>query len=168
MTIVYLSETGFTEKYATMLSKRCRMPLMPLAEALKTLEKGSPVVYLGWLRAGKIMGLKKAKRKFTLKAVAGVGIRPDVDNMVKTVCAMSGVPEDGGFYLPGGYAPDKLQGGKKKALSMVLNALSKKIKSQPALAPGQDELLRVFEHGGSFVSKRAISNMEIYVRTHRD
>lgn len=164
MTIVYTSETGFTARYATMLGQQCKKPVLPLDEALATLEKGSDVVYLGWLMAGRITGLDKAKKYFTIRAVAGVGVRPDVENMSKTICKMSAVPDDGGFYLPGGYAPDKLQGNKKKALAMVLNILRKKISKQTTISPGEKRLLEVFECGGSFVDKQYLTAMKNYVK----
>lgn len=164
ITIVYTSETGHTQRYATMLGELCRKPVMSLAEAKSNLEKGSQIVYLGWVRAGRVVGLKQAKRKFSIRAVAGVGIRPDVETMSQNICKMRGVPSDGGFYLPGGYAPDKLEPGKNKALSMVLGVLSKKINKQENISPGEKRLLQVFEKGGSFVEKQYITNLKNYVK----
>ncbi len=164
MTIVYTSETGHTARYATMLGDLCNKPVMTLDEALKTLDKKADIVYLGWFQAGKIVGLKKAKRRFHLRAVAGVGIRPDVENMNQVICKMKGVPEGGGFFLQGGYDPEKLEGGKKKALTMVLKVLSKKINQNENPSPKEKRLLYVFEHGGSFVDKQYIVAMKNYVK----
>lgn len=164
MTIVYTSETGFTARYATLLGQQCKKTVLSLEEALNTLEKGSDVVYLGWLMAGRVTGLDKAKKHFTIRAVAGVGIRPDIENMTKTICKMSAVPAEGGFYLPGGYAPDQLQGNKKKALAMVLNLLRKKISKQKTISPGEKRLLEVFECGGSFVDKQYLAPLKDYVK----
>lgn len=164
ITIVYTSETGHTQRYATMLGELCRKPVMTLEEAKEKLEKGSKIVYLGWVMAGRVVGLKQARKKFQILAVAGVGIRPDVDNMTKTICNMTGVPSDGGFYLPGGYNPETLEPTKKKALTMVLGVLSKKIRKKETLNPSEKRLLQVFEHGGSFVEKQYITQLKNYVK----
>lgn len=165
MTIVYTSETGFTKEYATLLAEMTQLPLYDWDTALTTLEKNVPIVYLGWLRAGKVVGLDKAKKQFQIQAVGCVGIRPDIENMNQTLRKMSAVPSQGGFFLQGGYAPDKVQGGKKKALQMVFALLSKAIQSQKSLKPEEEALLRVMKEGGSFVSKENLLPLATYIRS---
>ena len=58
--IVYTSATGFTARYAALLAERTRLPAYELAQAGTALSKRAPVLYLGWLCAGGIKGLKKA------------------------------------------------------------------------------------------------------------
>lgn len=165
MTIVYTSETGYTANYAKHLAKHCNLPLLPLAEAQEKLEAKSPIIYLGWIMAGKVVGLKEARKKFTIKAVCGVGIRPDVDNMTKTIRRMRGVPKEGGFYCQGGYAPDKLSPNKRKSLTMVLGILGKKIRSKNSITSEEKKLLQVFDKGGSFVDKNQLVHLINYIKT---
>ena len=57
--IVYTSQTGFTARYAALLAERTGLPCRPLKEAA-ALPRGTAVIYLGWLCAGGIKGLKGA------------------------------------------------------------------------------------------------------------
>lgn len=43
-TVVYVSKTGFTERYARMLAERLGTRALPLDEAVKSLGKGGDVV----------------------------------------------------------------------------------------------------------------------------
>ena len=72
--IVYTSATGFTARYAALLAERPRLPAYELAQAGTALSKRAPVLYLGWLCAGGIKGLKKAAARFDVKAVCAVGM----------------------------------------------------------------------------------------------
>lgn len=164
MTIVYTSETGFTAQYAAMLGKSTKMTVLPLTEALTTLEKGTPIFYMGWLMAGKIKGFKKAKKKFKIVGTCAVGIRPDVKNLTQVLSKSYKMHDGELFYLPGGHAPDKLEGGKKKALKMVLSILSKTIQNQKSLSPTDERLLKVFEHGGSLVDKKLLPPIVQFLR----
>ena len=71
--IVYTTNTGYTKKYAELLSKHTGLPLYSLKDATK-LSKGEPIIYLGWLMAGVIKGYKRASKSFTVSAVCGVGM----------------------------------------------------------------------------------------------
>lgn len=72
--IVYTSNTGFTESYAKMLGNRLNLPVYSLSDAEKSIDKGSDIIYLGWLAAGIVKGYKKAAKRYTIKAVCGVGM----------------------------------------------------------------------------------------------
>lgn len=72
--IVYVSNTGFTTRYAAMLSARLGIPAHPLAWALKELPAGTPVIHMGWLMAGSVRDCRKAARRFDVRAVVGVGL----------------------------------------------------------------------------------------------
>ena len=65
--LVYTSATGFTARYAQLLSRRTGLPCLALERA-KELPAGTGVVYLGWLCAGGIKGLKKARNSSTCGA----------------------------------------------------------------------------------------------------
>ena len=52
--IVYTSNTGYTARYAAILSEKLGLPAHTLAEAKKTLTAGTPIIYMGWLMAGSV------------------------------------------------------------------------------------------------------------------
>lgn len=60
--IVYKSNTGHTEQYAHLLSDKLNIPCYSLREANRKLKKDDGIIYLGWLFAGKVKGLKKASK----------------------------------------------------------------------------------------------------------
>ena len=105
--IVYTSQTGFTARYAALLAERTGLPCRPLKEAA-ALPRGTAVIYLGWLCAGGIKGLKGARRRFRTAAVCAVGMAAEVEEAkLRRDNRLEGVPL---FYLRGGYAPEKLTG----------------------------------------------------------
>lgn len=71
MIIVYESKTGFTKKYAEMLSAKTGLKLYRVKE-LSKINIYEEIIFLGWMKIGKVQGLKKV-RKYNLKAVCGSG-----------------------------------------------------------------------------------------------
>ena len=71
MIIVYESKTGFTKRYAEMLAAKTGMKVYRVNE-LSKIDKKEEIVFLGWMKVGRIQGLKKV-RKFNVKAVCGSG-----------------------------------------------------------------------------------------------
>ena len=70
--IVYTSNTGYTAQYARMLEERTGWKVYSLDEAWGALAENTPVLYLGWLMASQVKGLKKAQKRFKICAVCGV------------------------------------------------------------------------------------------------
>ena len=62
--IVYTSNTGFTARYAALLSEETGLPAYSIKEAGKKLTKGASVIYLGWLFATNVKDYDKASRKY--------------------------------------------------------------------------------------------------------
>ena len=141
--IVYTSNTGFTAQYATLLSHQTGLPLHQLEEAA-ALPRGTQVLYLGWLCAGKVQGLKKAAARFRVEAVCAVGMAPECDP-AKLVgdnhC--NGLPL---FYLRGGYTPARVRGKYKMMMAMMKAILSKKTD------PQSREALEAMKRGADWVS----------------
>ena len=61
--IVYTSNTGSTQEYADLFSKKTGLPAFSLREAEKKLPSGSEIIYMGWLAAGSVKGFGKAAKK---------------------------------------------------------------------------------------------------------
>lgn len=164
MTIVYTSETGFTAEYANKLGKLLDIPVYTLTDALEGLEHGREIFYMAWVMAGRLKDYDKAKKKFKVQGICGVGIRPDTENMLKSLSKTHSISKDCVFYLQGGYKPDVLKGSYKAPLTVVLSILKGKIKSQASISQEEQKLLEVFSKGGSFVEKENLSSMELWLK----
>lgn len=150
MTIVYTSETGITREYAEKIGKLASCPVYSLQEAVQSLPQGTEVFYMSWVMAGQVKDMDKVKKHCTVKGLGAVGIRPDVENVVATLEKSSKLPQGSVFYLPGGYRPQGLKGGKKVALRGVLSVIRGKLKSQSTRTAEEEQLLEICTHGGSF------------------
>ena len=138
--IVYTSQTGFTARYAALLAERTGLPCRPLKEAA-ALPRGTAVIYLGWLCAGGIKGLKGARRRFRTAAEEAKLRR---DNRLE------GVPL---FYLRGGYAPEKLTGFYRAMMAPMARLVSR----APAETEADRAMRDAFRDGGDWVSPERLA-----------
>lgn len=119
--IVYTSATGFTAQYATLLHHQTGLPLYQLEEAAG-LPGSTRVLYLGWLRAGKIMGLKKAASRLKVAGICAVGLAPEGNpSKLREDNRLGEIPL---FYLRGGYAPARVKGLNKMMMAAMEKVLS--------------------------------------------
>ena len=121
--IVYTSATGFTAQYAALLHHQTGLPVCRLEDTGR-LPRNTPVLYLGWLRAGRIMGLKKARAQLAVAGVCAVGLSPAADQeKLSRDNRLEQVPL---FYLRGGYAPARVRGINKMMMAAMEKVLSGK------------------------------------------
>ncbi|MBQ7137868.1 MAG: hypothetical protein IJO39_02610 [Clostridia bacterium] len=151
--IVYESNTGFTARYAAMLSRKLNIPAAPLAQALKSLPAGTPVIHMGWLMASSVAGYKKAAKRFAIAAVIGVGLGDTgaQDDAARKACKLPAeVPV---FTVQGGMDLVKLRGPYKFAIKLLTKAMSAK----KGRTPGEDRMLALLIKGGDYVSEKELS-----------
>ncbi len=67
MVIVYESKTGFTKRYADMLSAKTGLKVFRIKE-LASVNRDEEIIFLGWMKVGKIQGLDKLQ-KYKVKVV---------------------------------------------------------------------------------------------------
>lgn len=150
--IVYKSQTGFTERYAKLLSEKTGVPAYPLKQAGKYLRKNDEIFYMGWLMAGRTSGLDTVGEKYTVRGVAMVGMSPGGNGGLWDVACKNGGYSDGGapvFYLRGGYAPDKLKGLHKLLMKPMANSVVQEIRDKGHKATESElEMMNMFLHGG--------------------
>jgi len=122
MVIVYESKTGFTKKYAYMLAEKTGLKVFGVKE-LPKVDPQEEIIFLGWLKAGKIQGISKLKN-YNVKAVCATGTGRAEDNDAEAIIRrnkINGIPY---FYLQGGCLPLKeLRGMDKIMMSMFLKML---------------------------------------------
>lgn len=116
--IVYTSNTGYTEQYARMLGRKTGLPVHELSDA----PRGKTVLYLGWLMAGSVVGITKAKRRCRVAAYCAVGMggREQEGALSKKY---SGLPV---FCLRGGYHHAKVTGVYKKMMETLAKIMKKR------------------------------------------
>lgn len=151
--IVYTSNTGFTARYAALLSEKLGLPAYPLADALQRLPAGTPVIFMGWLMAGTIKDHKRAARNLALAAVIGVGLgnAGAQDGAVRKACR---IPADTPvFTLQGGMDHARLQGPYRFAIKLLTKAMAAK----KARTPDEDRMLALLIRGGDYVSAEQLA-----------
>ena len=149
--IVYTTNTGYTKKYAELLSKHTGLPLYSLKDATK-LSKGEPIIYLGWLMAGVIKGYKRASKSFTVSAVCGVGMG-ESGSQIKDIRKNNTIPEElPVFTLQGGFDIKKLHGIYKFMMTVMAKTAGKGLADKQNRTSDEDKMLKMLLDGGDFVS----------------
>ena len=150
--IVYTSNTGFTAQYASLLGGETGLPVYSLEDALKSLPQSSPIVYLGWLTAGKVQGYDKVVTKFNLQALCAVGMAKSgsqMEDVRKSNNLPQGLPL---FTLQGGFDLKKLRGIYRLMMLVMSKTVAKKLAAKPDRTPEEDDMLDLFQNGGNRVS----------------
>ncbi len=151
--IVYVSNTGYTARYAAILSAKLGIPAHPLEYALRELPAGTPVIYMGWLMAGSVKDYKKAAKHLNVRAICGVGLGDtgSQDDAARKACgAPADVPV---FTLQGGMDVSRLQGVYRFAIKL----LTKGMAAKKNRTPGEDRMLELLLKGGDYVSEENLS-----------
>ena len=150
--IVYTSNTGFTAQYASLLGGETGLPVYSLEDASKSLPQSSPIVYLGWLTAGKVQGYDKAVTKFNLQALCAVGMAKcgsQMEDVRKSNNLPQGLPL---FTLRGGFDLKKLRGIYRLMMLVMSKTVAKKLAAKPDRTADEDDMLDLFQNGGNRVS----------------
>lgn len=148
--IIYESNTGFTERYARILAEKLGKPAYSAKEAASKLAKGAEVIYLGWVMANQVCGLKKAARRWNVKAAGAVGLNP-FSEANNNILIEKNKPDFPLFYLQGGLDHSKLKGLKKKLILMIRDNLARENK------PENSDVIKVLSDGGDFVSEENLT-----------
>lgn len=150
--IVYVSNTGYTKRYAMMLSKKLGIKAYELKEAKKELKKKESIIYLGWLFAGSVKGFKKAKRRFDVKALCGVGLGATgaQNEAVRSKHKLEkSYPV---FTIQGGMDRENLTGLNK----FMINMLDKMLTKKDDRTEEENAMLELIKTGGDFVSENEL------------
>ncbi|HJJ47098.1 MAG TPA: hypothetical protein O0X32_02465 [Methanocorpusculum sp.] len=159
--IIYESNAGHTKKYAEMLSEEVGIIAVPLIEAIRTIATGTNIFFMGWICGGKISGLQLAQQRFSLAAIAAVGIVfPSLEVVDKLIVQNSlddgpNILEGPFFYLQGGVEPKKLGWIKRKILKMTAN----NIRREDPESKREWELIDALTIGADYVAKKISSQL---------
>lgn len=153
--IVYTSNTGNTEKYAKMLSEKLHIPVYSIDQAKKMLPKRTKIIYLGWLMAGKIKDLSKARRRYDVVSIGAVGLGATGTHSEGLRKSNKIGEEIALFELQGGMDHAKLKGIYKTMIETLIKMLSKK-KDRTS---DEDAMLEMVKAGGDFTREDNLSDL---------
>ena len=160
MKIVYETNTGSSQKYAEMLSEKTGFEALSLNKAIKEFSPDEEIIFIGWVMAGTVQGLQKAREVFSdIKAICPVGLskseKNDFELKEKNAieCPM--------FTLQGNFHIDELKGMYKMMMGMMLKMLKGKLKENPQ-ADG-DKFVIAIEGGVDCVSEENLESILAWI-----
>ena len=154
VSIVYVTNTGSSKRYAEMLSEKTGYPCYAMSDSDAAV--GTDVVFISWVMAGTIQGLSEARVKFgTLKVVVAVG-------MMKSESQDAAIKEkndisEAFFSLAGAFDMKKLSGMYKMMMGMMVKMIKAKLKESDD--PKAKEVVEKFEEGFDMVSEENLSEI---------
>ena len=144
MIIVFESKTGFTKRYAEMLAAKTGMRVYRVNE-LSKIDKKEEIVFLGWMKVGRIQGLNKV-RKSNVKAVCGSGTGSAGENNAETIISGNKLEKIPFFYAQGGCLPLKdLKGTDRFMMTMFAKILKKRKDKDKKLNEAIDHIENGFD-----------------------
>ena len=153
--IVYVSNTGSSKAYAEMLSEKTGISAYDFRNC-SSVPEDAEVIFIGWVMAGAIQGLKEAREKFgSLKAVIAVGMMKSEkqDNDLKEKNAIT----EPFFSLPGAFDMKKLTGMYKMMMGMMVKMMKSKLKEMDD--PKTKDVVEKFEEGFDMVDEKHLSEV---------
>ena len=153
--VIYESNAGSSRRYAEMLASKLGVPAYPFKEALKAVAKDEEAIFIGWIFANKVQGLKKAQKRWNLVCIGAVGMNPpgEIYDKILHENNPTDIPL---FYLRGALDYSKLKWLQKKLLQTICTDLEKQNK------PGTQGMISVLKNGCDFVSEENLAAMVAY------
>ena len=156
--IVYTSNSGYTAQYAKMLGQATGLPVNDLSQ-MHNPQADQEVIYLGWLMAGQVMGLKKALKMFKVRAVCQVGMGPASRAASAALKAKLDVPGVEAFTLQGGFDIKKLHGPYKWIMLLKCRQIKKMLEEKESLNEAQQMTYEMATKGASNVKEENLQEM---------
>lgn len=160
MVIVYESKTGFTKKYAEMLANKTGLKVYRTDE-LSKVDPSEEILFLGWMKIGKIQGLGKLKKHHVI-AVCGSGTGRTAEPDTETILTRNNIGTIPFFYLRGGCLPiRKLKGLDRIKLSLfVLMLRTRKDKDDR-----MKEAIAIIQNGFDGVKEENLDPVLVWMET---
>ena len=155
--ILYTTNTGSTERYATLLSHETGLPAYSPDQAGKALPAGAEVLYLGWVMAGSVKGYAAAAKRYRVRAVCAVGMAKtgtQTDAVRQKTGLSAGLPL---FTLQGNFDVKKLHGLYRPMMELMVRTAGKALAEKKDRTPEEDDMLDMMLHGGARVSAQNLA-----------
>lgn len=151
--IVYVSNTGHTERYAKMLGEKIGLPVYELKAAKNELEQGTRIIYMGWLFATAVKEYVTAVKLFDIAAVCAVGLC-DTGTMQDEARDGNDIPLETAFFtIQGGMDKTKLKGIYK----IMIKLLTKWVKSTKNKSEADERMLWLLENDRDYVCEENLA-----------
>lgn len=157
--IIYTSNTGTTKEYAVLLGQHTGLPILSFEEAVGKIPKGSEIIYLGWVMAGKVQGYAKASKKYKVKAVCCVCMGKtgtQINEIREKNQILETVPV---FSMQGGFDINKLHGIYKMMMKIMEKTAGKGLAEKTDRTPDEDVMLEMMLHGADYVSENNMKDL---------
>lgn len=143
--IIYNSITGSCERYAREMSRKLAIPCVS-TKNLK-LPKGVEVIYVGWALAGKVVGLSKVQKDYTVKAVVQVGMSPVYPGAEETCAKKNGLAGTKVFVKQGRFDINKLPLPFKLIMKAKCKEIAAKLQAKGNLNEAEQATLQMASTG---------------------
>lgn len=160
MIIVYKSYTGFSKRCAELISSGTGLPALELKAALKSDDRN--IIYVASLRAERVAKLKKAFRKFNVKAVVSVGLTVGGEGFASHLKELNRVDAPF-FYVQGGYNPNAVRGFSKLIMNGIAKSIAKSIKRGETLEPTDRAFYDILTNGLDALTKESVEAVNKYI-----
>ena len=162
--IVYISNTGHTAAYAKILGEKTGLPVYELSDAVKKLNKGEEIIYMGWLFANTVKGYAKASKCFAVSAVVGVGLC-DTGTGIEGVRKVNKIPDSlPVFTMQGGMNKNELRGINKFMINMLIKMMDKKQDK----TEDDERMIYLLKNDQNYVSEENTADFMLWYIAERD
>ncbi len=152
--IVYVTNTGSAKQYAEMLGEKTGYPVFDFANASE-IPAEAEIIFIGWVMAGTVQGLKEARDLFNIKAVCPVGMMKS-EKQDAELKAKNAITEPM-FSLLGNFHINNLSGMYKMMMNMMLKMMKSKLKDNDV--PDGQKAVEALEKGVDCVSEEHLSEI---------
>ena len=157
--IVYNSETGYTKKYAEMLSESINLPMFNIEDAKKLLKKGSEIIFMSWVKNAKLQNYNQVARYFVPKMVAVVGLDNLNQNQQLFFKGQNNIECNKLYFLKGGIDLEKLNYINRQKVETYTKKLKDKYLKTGDVSTEDYEFVEMLEKGGSYLDKKYLKNL---------
>lgn len=157
--IVYESNSGFTKKYAELLSSMTSLPAYAQKEASAFLTKGDEIICMGWLCAGSVKGYGKASKRYTVKALVAVGMGVPAEKTINEIIEHHHIKNIQVFCLQGGFDMNKLHGVYKFMMKTMAKTVGASMAKKGEKTDEEIAMLDMLHNGGDYVSEDKLATI---------
>lgn len=171
--IVYLSQTGFTKRYADWLAEELGTAAITLAEAKKQndqyFEDADAIIYGGWAMGGKIVNSEwftqripqwKGKKLVLFCVGASPNESPDVEAALHNALTDEGRAYAKAFYCQGGLSYEKM----KLPSRLAMKAFASMVRKKKDATEQEKMMGEMISHSYDISDRKFITPIATYVK----
>ena len=163
--IVYNSATGSSKHYAELLSAKLHIPCHEFNDSY--VRSDGKVLYVSWVRAGKVVGYPKAASKMNVAAVAAVGMAPVTAESAAAGRKANKIPADVAYFpLQGGFHMNKLPKGMQVVMSVINKDIAKKLRAKSSMNAQEQATYKMATTGSGEPAEWDVSAILDWCKNH--